>query len=236
MQAPCMCTLFTYPRPNPVTSLPPSPSRLATRVTSGTHHQENHARTRRLRRSRPPKSGSSGPRTYNCQGLRRPKNGVWLWRTIQTFNECGWQPPCTLAARLVSPRCHHRLRPRTTTACTCCPAVNRHSTSTTHSHRHWPPCLPQSLPPLSPSRSKPLQAQKQPPPRCSKLRSSRLLLPQATRSTMNSSGRTPRSRTLPGDRRLSRRTQRYISPEKERTKKRRKNIEGNTMSTGHPSN
>lgn len=113
------------------------------------------------------------------------------------------------------------------------PAVcsSRHSTTTTtHSHRHWPPCLPQSLPLPSPSRSTPLQAQKLPPPRCiKKLRS------RATRSTMNSSGHTPRSRTLLGDRRLSRRTQRYISPEKKEKKKRRTmmRIEGNTMSTGH---
>lgn len=158
------------------------------------------------------KSGSSGPRAYAKQGLRRRINGVWVWRTIQTFN-VRVVPPCALAVGCCSSPCHHHYHhhhPRRRQLALV--LLSDQSPLLSHSHRHWPPCLPQSLPPPFPCRNKPLQAQKQ-PCRSGKLRSSRL--PKATSRT-NSSGLTPRSRTLLGDRRLSRRTQRYISPEKKK--------------------
>lgn len=103
----------------------------------------------------------------------------------------------------------------------CCSVTQTPSLSP-HSHRHWPICLPQSLPLQSLCRSRPLQAQKQP-------RSPRSRPPRAI-STMISSGPTPRSRMPPDDRRLSGHTQRYISLEERRRKSRHLRTSPNTRS------
>lgn len=96
LQTPSM--YIHLPTANPVTCLPPAglppPSHLR-------HHQENHARTRRLRRSRPPKKWLEWAENLQMPGSKAAKktgSGSGEPRTIQTFNECGWQPPCTLAA------------------------------------------------------------------------------------------------------------------------------------------
>lgn len=135
---------------------------------------------------------SSGPRK---QGLRI-NEGVWVWRQ---FDQRPNVRRCCSAHAIILDNSLHSSR------CLIATLVHHHP----HSHRHWPPCLPQSLPLLFPRRSRLLQAQKQ----LRNPRSSRL--PPATSTTI-SSGPTPRSRTLPGDRQLSRHTQRYISPEKRR--------------------
>jgi len=114
---------LTYGQPRDLLCLPPSTQARSSPPPSGTTKKSlAHTNvTRRLRRSRPPKVARVGREPTIARVYGGQKNGVWLWRTIQTFNECGWQPPCTLAARLVSPRCHHHLR--TIPACSCRLAV-----------------------------------------------------------------------------------------------------------------
>jgi hypothetical protein len=83
-------------------------------------------------------------------------------------------------------------------------------THSTHIHRHWPPCLLQSLPLPYQCRSRLLLASNL-LPRKQRSRLLLLLLPLIIPTI--SSGRTRRSRMLRGGRRLSRRILRYISPE-----------------------
>lgn len=123
-RASCRCSvvcIFTSPTANPVTCVPASQQTCRSHLKASAH-THTHV-TRRLRRSRPAKSGTSGPRAYAKQGLRRRINGVWVWRTIQTFNVRVWCHRALLAGWLGWLLLKPMPPLSSSTACTTRPAV-----------------------------------------------------------------------------------------------------------------